>query len=57
MDYVGGEELDHEKAELITQRLRMLGTQITETGIRPCASPVGRIMLMHPPRSRLFLRF
>ena len=37
-------EMDHEKAELITQRLRMLGTQITETGIRPCASPVGRIM-------------
>ena len=37
-------EIDHEKAELITQRLRMLGTQITETGIRPCASPVGRIM-------------
>ena len=35
---------DHEKAELVTQRLRMLGTQITETGIRPCASPVGRIM-------------
>ena len=37
-------ELDHEKADLVTQRLRMLGTQITETGIRPCASPVGRIM-------------
>ena len=37
-------EIDHEKAELVTQRLRMLGTQITETGIRPCASPVGRIM-------------
>ena len=37
-------ELDHQKAELVTQRLRMLGTQITETGIRPCASPVGRIM-------------
>ena len=35
---------DHEKAELVIQRLRMLGTQITETGIRPCASPVGRIM-------------
>ena len=34
-------ELDHEKAELVTQRLRMLGSQITETGIRPCASPVG----------------
>jgi len=37
-------ELDHQKAELVTQRLRMLGSQITETGIRPCASPVGRIM-------------
>lgn len=37
-------KLDHEKADLVTQRLRMLGTQITETGIRPCASPVGRIM-------------
>ena len=37
-------EIDHKKAELVTQRLRMLGTQITETGIRPCASPVGRIM-------------
>ena len=37
-------ELDHKKADLVTQRLRMLGTQITETGIRPCASPVGRIM-------------
>ena len=37
-------ELDHEKADLVTHRLRMLGTQITETGIRPCASPVGRIM-------------
>ena len=37
-------EFDHEKAELVTQRLRMLGTQITEKGIRPCASPVGRIM-------------
>ena len=37
-------ELDHKKAELVTQRLRMLGSQITETGIRPCASPVGRIM-------------
>ena len=37
-------KLDHKKADLVTQRLRMLGTQITETGIRPCASPVGRIM-------------
>ncbi len=35
---------DHEKGEELTSRLRLLGMQITETGIRPCASPVGRIM-------------
>ena len=35
---------DHEKGETLTSRLRLLGMQITETGIRPCASPVGRIM-------------
>ena len=35
---------DHELAEIAIQRLRMLGHQITETGIRPCASPVGRVM-------------
>ncbi|MGA0380639.1 MAG: DEAD/DEAH box helicase family protein, partial [Candidatus Poseidoniaceae archaeon] len=35
---------DHEKGEKLTNRLRLLGMQITETGIRPCASPVGRIM-------------
>ena len=45
-------ELDHEKAELVTQRLRMLGTQITETGIRPCASPVGRIMAYASSKTR-----
>ena len=32
------------KGETLTSRLRLLGMQITETGIRPCASPVGRIM-------------
>ena len=36
--------LDHEVADKAKQRLRMLGHQITETGIRPCASPVGRVM-------------
>jgi superfamily II DNA or RNA helicase len=35
---------DHKLAELIKQKLRMLGQQITETGHRACASPVGRIM-------------
>ena len=35
---------DHKKGEILTSRLRLLGMQITETGIRPCASPVGRIM-------------
>ena len=35
---------DHKKGEKLTSRLRLLGMQITETGIRPCASPVGRIM-------------
>ncbi|MAK96036.1 MAG: DEAD/DEAH box helicase [Euryarchaeota archaeon] len=35
---------DHDLAESVIQRLRMLGVQITETGARPCASPVGRVM-------------
>ena len=35
---------DHELAEIAKQRLRMLGHQVTETGIRPCTSPVGRVM-------------
>ena len=30
-------EKDHELAEVAIQRLRMLGHQITETGMRPCA--------------------
>ncbi|MGB0487621.1 MAG: DEAD/DEAH box helicase family protein [Candidatus Poseidoniaceae archaeon] len=37
-------ELDHELSESIVARLRLLGTQITDTGARPCASPVGRVM-------------
>ena len=35
---------DHQQGEDLTKRLRLLGIQITETGSRPCASPVGRIM-------------
>ena len=35
---------DHQKGQEVTDRLRLLGIQITETGVRPCASPVGRIM-------------
>ena len=35
---------DHKLAESVIARLRMLGIQITETGSRPCASPVGRVM-------------
>lgn len=35
---------DHRLAESATQRLRMLGVQITETGSQACASPVGRVL-------------
>ena len=35
---------DHTLSESVVARLRMLGIQITETGSRPCASPVGRVM-------------
>lgn len=35
---------DHELAQQVIQRLRMLGIQITDTGWQPCASPVGRVM-------------
>ncbi|MDE0954432.1 MAG: DEAD/DEAH box helicase family protein, partial [Candidatus Poseidoniales archaeon] len=35
---------DHEISESVVSRLRLLGIQITETGSRPCASPVGRVM-------------
>ena len=37
-------ESDHEMAENVTNRLRLLGYQITESGARPCASPVSRIL-------------
>jgi hypothetical protein len=35
---------DQARADRAIQRLRMLGTQITETGSQACASPVGRVM-------------
>ena len=35
---------DQELAIEVTNRLRLLGYQITESGARPCASPVGRIL-------------
>ena len=37
-------QTDHELSESVVSRLRLLGVQITETGSRPCASPVGRVM-------------
>lgn len=37
-------KLDHELADEVTDRFRLLGYQITESGSRPCASPVGRIL-------------
>lgn len=35
---------DHALATEVTDRFRLLGYQITESGARPCASPVGRIL-------------
>ena len=35
---------DHKISDSVVSRLRLLGIQITETGSRPCASPVGRVM-------------
>ena len=35
---------DHALAEQAIGRLRLLGTQITETGSQACASPIGRVM-------------
>lgn len=36
--------IDHQLADEVTNRLRLLGYQITESGARPCASPVSRIL-------------
>jgi superfamily II DNA or RNA helicase len=37
-------KLDHDLADDAKKKLRMLGMQITETGMQPCASPIGRVM-------------
>ncbi len=39
-----GSSLDHDLASDIVRRLRVLGFQITETGLRPCAAPVTRVL-------------
>jgi len=36
--------IDHQLSVSVVSRLRLLGIQITETGSRPCSSPVGRVM-------------
>lgn len=36
--------VDHEIASVIVRRLRVLGFQITETGVRRCAAPVTRVL-------------
>ena len=43
---------DHALAKLATKRLRMLGVQITESGSRPCASPVSRVMAYTQAKAR-----
>jgi hypothetical protein len=35
---------DHELARKLIRSLRLLGLQVTETGTRPCASPVSRVL-------------
>ena len=47
--------VDHQLAELAIQRLRMLGVQITETGHRPCASPVSRVIAYSRNKSQALI--
>lgn len=46
---------DHTLAEQATARLRVLGVQITETGPRACASPVGRVMAYSRAKTQALL--
>ena len=39
------EKKDHQLAERVIKRLRMLGVQITETGYQACQSPVSRVLM------------
>ncbi len=41
---ISADPRDHALAESVTDRLRLLGTQITETGSRACASLIGRVL-------------
>ena len=43
--------VDHALAERVVERLRLLGVQITETGSRACASPVGRVLAYSKAKS------
>ncbi len=47
---------DHELAQQAIARLRVLGMQITETGPRPCASPVGRVMAYSRAKTQALLQ-
>ncbi len=46
---------DHALAEQAIAKLRLLGIQITETGPRACASPVGRVMAYSTAKTRALL--
>jgi len=46
---------DHALAERAIAKLRLLGVQITETGSRACASPVGRVMAYSTAKTRALL--
>ena len=43
---------DHRLAETAIDRLRLLGVQITDTGHRPCASPVTRVIAYTQNKTR-----
>lgn len=46
---------DHALAEQAIAKLRLLGIQITETGPRACASPVGRVMAYSTAKTRALI--
>jgi superfamily II DNA or RNA helicase len=46
---------DHALAERAIAKLRLLGIQVTETGPRACASPVGRVMAYSTAKTRALL--
>ena len=46
---------DHRLAETAVDRLRLLGVQITDTGHRPCASPVTRVIAYTHNKTRALI--